>query len=388
MRTILYNPVFINPQAYYVFPQLYDIEPKTDDFVEPAVYAGRLVVNSTDTDLSDVYNGEKEIDFSKYAGNSIRISQYTDEGSTVLGEWRLPATAKVEVDFGVLNYDEKMQFNAIQALNDAINRSYYTELAKKWNTNNTSMQGYFQNQNDLIFAPYLDTRNVSTMRMMFKGCKAVCYIPEYNTSKVTNFEEIFNECNNLKDLPDLDYSNVVLMNTAFRYTQLKGGKYTLYIPKCTQVGGLFSNCSNIYNDLDPVEIEIIGDNITKADSMLYQSKSIVALTMNVGKIETYSTTTSSLFNYAMYLRVFNGIDFGKREDVVTWNISGAPKLGIDNDYTKGRAYESLIKTFVTDSFDRTASGYAPCTITFHADTKKLFTEEHIEIMKNKGYNIA
>lgn len=26
MKTILYNPIFINPQAYYVFPQLYDIE--------------------------------------------------------------------------------------------------------------------------------------------------------------------------------------------------------------------------------------------------------------------------------------------------------------------------------------------------------------------------
>lgn len=24
MKTILYNPIFINPQAYYVFPQLYD----------------------------------------------------------------------------------------------------------------------------------------------------------------------------------------------------------------------------------------------------------------------------------------------------------------------------------------------------------------------------
>lgn len=26
MKTILYQPIFINPQAYFVFPQLYHIE--------------------------------------------------------------------------------------------------------------------------------------------------------------------------------------------------------------------------------------------------------------------------------------------------------------------------------------------------------------------------
>lgn len=43
MKTILYNPIFINPQAYYVFPQLYDIE-KGDQFIEPAVYSGYLLI--------------------------------------------------------------------------------------------------------------------------------------------------------------------------------------------------------------------------------------------------------------------------------------------------------------------------------------------------------
>lgn len=43
MKTILYNPIFINPQAYYVFPQLYDIE-KGDSFIESAVYSGYLLI--------------------------------------------------------------------------------------------------------------------------------------------------------------------------------------------------------------------------------------------------------------------------------------------------------------------------------------------------------
>ena len=34
MKTILYQPIFINPQAYYVFPQLTQIEPDTDEYIE------------------------------------------------------------------------------------------------------------------------------------------------------------------------------------------------------------------------------------------------------------------------------------------------------------------------------------------------------------------
>lgn len=39
MKTILYQPLFINPQAYFVFPQLYHIE-KGDSYIEPANITG------------------------------------------------------------------------------------------------------------------------------------------------------------------------------------------------------------------------------------------------------------------------------------------------------------------------------------------------------------
>lgn len=47
MRTILYQPVYINPQAYFVFPSLYHIE-KGDSYVEPAVYTGQLLIDVVD----------------------------------------------------------------------------------------------------------------------------------------------------------------------------------------------------------------------------------------------------------------------------------------------------------------------------------------------------
>nr|DAZ38273.1 MAG TPA: hypothetical protein [Caudoviricetes sp.] len=53
MRTILYQPVYINPQAYFVFPSLYHIE-KGDSYVEPAVYTGQLLIDVVDGSASSV----------------------------------------------------------------------------------------------------------------------------------------------------------------------------------------------------------------------------------------------------------------------------------------------------------------------------------------------
>lgn len=56
MKTILYQPLFINPQAYFVFPQLYHIE-KGDSFIEPANITGQLIINTlTEYELSWVKN--------------------------------------------------------------------------------------------------------------------------------------------------------------------------------------------------------------------------------------------------------------------------------------------------------------------------------------------
>lgn len=89
MKTILYNPIFINPQAYYVFPQLYDIE-KGDSFIEPAAYSGYLIIEDLISNTSSQVINTREVDFTQFAGKRIRISQYTNLGAVVLGEWLLP----------------------------------------------------------------------------------------------------------------------------------------------------------------------------------------------------------------------------------------------------------------------------------------------------------
>ena len=105
MKTILYNPIFINPQAYYVFPQLYDIE-KGDSFIEPAVYSGYLLIEDLISNTSSQVTDTREVDFTWFAGKRIRISQYTNIGAVVLGEWLLPETDEdtiVEYPFPLLD---------------------------------------------------------------------------------------------------------------------------------------------------------------------------------------------------------------------------------------------------------------------------------------------
>lgn len=85
MKTILYQPLFINPQAYFVFPQLYHIE-KGDSYIEPANITGQLIINNLSEGLTltptvNVIQDSNQVDFSLFKGKHIRISQYTNIGA-------------------------------------------------------------------------------------------------------------------------------------------------------------------------------------------------------------------------------------------------------------------------------------------------------------------
>lgn len=96
MKTILYQPLFINPQAYFVFPQLYHIE-KGDSYIEPANITGQLIISDltksiTLTPTINTVQDTNQVDFGLFKGKHIRISQYTNIGAVVLGEWYIPGT--------------------------------------------------------------------------------------------------------------------------------------------------------------------------------------------------------------------------------------------------------------------------------------------------------
>ena len=93
MKTILYNPIFINPQAYYVFPRLTRyLQPDNESTAEPANYIGTIevkVIAYGDTTLKRTYTNTDSIDLSEFKNTWIRISLFTKVGSCVLREWKI-----------------------------------------------------------------------------------------------------------------------------------------------------------------------------------------------------------------------------------------------------------------------------------------------------------
>lgn len=89
-----------NPKAYFVFPQLYHIE-KGDSYIEPANITGQLIINNLSEGLTltptvNVIQDSNQVDFSLFKGKHIRISQYTNIGAVVLGEWYIPGAPEPE----------------------------------------------------------------------------------------------------------------------------------------------------------------------------------------------------------------------------------------------------------------------------------------------------
>lgn len=94
MKTILYNPIFINPQAYYVFPNLNgQLVEQKDVAIEPAKYSGTIEVKTiANGDIHKIkqFKNTDNIDFlQNFSESWVRINQYTLEGNIVLGEWKI-----------------------------------------------------------------------------------------------------------------------------------------------------------------------------------------------------------------------------------------------------------------------------------------------------------
>lgn len=90
MKTCLYQPIFINPQAYFVFPSLYHIE-KGDSFIEPANITGQLIINTltddpTLTPIILTVKDNNQVDFSIFAGKHIRSGYVGCHGKIIIAD--------------------------------------------------------------------------------------------------------------------------------------------------------------------------------------------------------------------------------------------------------------------------------------------------------------
>lgn len=103
METLLYKPLFINPQAYYVFPNINGrLEPKIGSGKEPAIFVGNIEVKTIahgDIGKKQYFYNTNEIDLSAFSNSLVRISLYTSRGNVVLGEWNLDVVEGESEDY-------------------------------------------------------------------------------------------------------------------------------------------------------------------------------------------------------------------------------------------------------------------------------------------------
>ena len=193
MKTILYNPIFINPQAYYVFPQLYNIE-KGDSFTEPAVYQGYLIIEDLISNTSSQVTDTREVDFTEFAGKRIRISQYTNIGAVVLGEWLLPEGEQSGPSFhqslvdawfmsGLSNADKPGSITGVMGNEMALKNFTYTP-GSGFGMYNTNFKGWrkFSNISDYIIA---DTYIKVTTKYEAEGNRPIVGIATKDYNNVT-----------------------------------------------------------------------------------------------------------------------------------------------------------------------------------------------------------
>lgn len=178
MKTILYNPIFINPQAYYVFPQLYDIE-KGDSFIEPAVYSGYLLIEDLISNTSSQVTDTREVDFTQFASKRIRISQYTNIGAVVLGEWLLPEGEPSGPSFhqslvdawfmsGLSNIDKPSSITGVKG-NEVILKNFAYSLSSGFGKYNTDFNSWKQYKDVADFTVTDSKIHVTNISMLGRG---------------------------------------------------------------------------------------------------------------------------------------------------------------------------------------------------------------------------
>ena len=85
---------------------MYHIE-KGDSYIEPANITGQLIINDltkvlTSTPTLNVVQDTNQVDFGLFKGKHIRISQYTNIGAVVLGDWYSPYCKQGMTNFDVI----------------------------------------------------------------------------------------------------------------------------------------------------------------------------------------------------------------------------------------------------------------------------------------------
>ena len=263
-------------------------------------------------------------------------------------------------DFSSIGYSDEFS----EELNDKMNAdiAYSKSLLDAWNPNNpNSALQLYMDDTKLVYAPNIDTSNVTIMQMMFQNCIRLTTVPLYNTSKVKDMLQMFSNCPSLQTVPSFNTSNVTIMSQMFSNCSLLKTVPEMDTSKVNNFQGMFDRCTSL----------------TTIEGISF--KSFSASTMN------HQYITGSVSNSSIRKAVFK--DIGYQSTAVQFNTSYITNWGVNSDEIPD-ARQSLIDSLITYSFDRASAGYPTCTITLSDNTKALLTEDEKAQIIAKGFTIS
>ena len=286
-------------------------------------------------------------------------------------------------DFTQIGYSDELNSELNSDINSDI--AYSKSLLDAWNPSNTMAYQLYYNYTKLVYAPNIDTSNVTNMGYMFSNCSSLKTVPLFNTSNVNSMCYMFYDCKSLTSVPLFNTSNVNDMSYMFFYCESLTSVPLFDTSNVTNMGYMLQFCSRLTSIP-----EMDTSNVTNFKSMFYNCTSLT--TIEGISFKSFSDSTMDknyLVGYGKNSSIRKAVfkDIGYQSNAVQFNTSGIENWGVNTDEIQD-ARQSLIDSLITYSFDRATAGYPTCTITLSTNTKALLTSDEISQITAKGFTIA
>ena len=287
------------------------------------------------------------------------------------------------IDFTQIGYDSELsaEFNA--KINADI--AYSKTLYDAWNPSNTDAYALYRDDKNIVYAPNIDTSNVTSMKEMFNRCYRLQKVPLFNTSNVTSMDYMFFYCTSLQTVPLFNTSNVTRMDYMFHYCTSLQTVPLFNTSNVTRMDNMFNNCASI-TTLPAFDTS----KVTNFYNMLQSCSSLTTIEGISFKSFADSTMKNNYIagisgSRSIRKAVFK--DIGYQSTAVQFNTSKIEFWGVNEDDIPD-ARQSLIDSLITYSFDRATAGYPTCTITLSSTTKALLTDDEKAQINAKGFTLA
>lgn len=342
-----------------------------------------MSLNSDLQTLKTNIEGVKSTLYTNLTNKGVTDITETDTLTTLANKVSTITAGGSVFDFSQIGYDAEFSSELNSKMNADI--AYSKSLLDAWNPSRTNASNLYKDNKKLVYAPNIDTSNVTGMTNMFYGCNLLQTVPTFNTIKVNSMQNMFSNCFSLTSVPAFNTSNVTNMVNMFFYCSSLTSVPAFNTSRVTSMDSMFSSCSILTKVL-----EMNTSNVNSFKNMFYgcsslttiegiSFKSFTASTMDKNYIVGYSK------NDSIRKAVFK--DIGYQSAAVQFNTERIENWGVNTSEILD-ARQSLIDSLITYSFDRATAGYPTCTITLASNTKALLTSDEISQINAKGFTIA